>query len=284
MTKVLAIIGAQRSGTTAIARTLASLGNTSYFGEVFHCDPSEMIRNSNYFHWYSEYTRQTGAAQNHFFDYQTTEFHCKQFLQHLVSIGNANNSDFITIDLKYTIFNFIEWPWCEPFQRPTLLNTLLELFDSYIIHISRANLVDQYFSKLRAESSCVWHENENKNHTFHVDKYELEDYIFCSLQTSSRFSHLLSRTPKDRVAEITYEESFEPINNSLSVKAMNSLNHIFDQLQILPTTIQIPIKKSITATIFIENLGEVYAYFEGGEYEHYFESSKAMGGCWHIYK
>ncbi len=281
MTKILAVIGSQRAGTTVLARALSSAANASYFGEIFHCDPIERSKKSNYFSWHGECFGKIKSPSHLFTDYKSAERHCKAFLQHLVAIGEAAHSDFIVIDLKYPVFNFIEWPWTEGHQRPTLLHTLIELFDSYLLHIVRRNLVDVFISRMRAEQFQIWHLDDARTISCNLDKHQLEDFIAMSLEVSSRFSRLVHRAPHERVAELIYEESFVSFGSGISDTAKDSLSPILESLRISPSDVRTTISKSLRSKLNVANIKEIHAHFFGGEFDDLFRSSVYFGDYWH---
>lgn len=260
--QLVVIVARQRSGTTALAESLALNASAESFGEVFHhrqndADAGRAFRirpEAGYFNFRADMLRldpdlslPSVANQTRLFD---------AYLDHLSSMTDKR---WLVLDIKYNSWHHFEHFYAIPGNTPFLLH-LLKQRKAGFIHLTRSGSFARYCSEQVALTAGLWHvERGSANGTASITidpALALADMVESRRQIEI-FSRFLN--PVRRRVELRYEETFA--GDRLVAAAELKLKRLFDGDW--QGGVQVPLQK-LTPPLakVVKNRDEVLAYFK----------------------
>lgn len=262
--QLIVILARQRSGTTALAETLALGADVCSFGEVFHHQQPEVGKpgqpdlrlhpEADFFKLSVEMLRSAPelalpSVENkmHLFD---------AFISHLSSL---TRSRWILIDVKYNSWHHFENYYHVPGHSPFLLH-LLKHRNAAFIHVTRANTFARYCSEQLALSRNKWHVERGAKDD---DAAIIIDPVAAlrDMQETQRQMETFSRFLTDcrRRIDLRYEEIFA--GDHLASATDAKISRLLDGDWTAGVTV--PLQKATPPlSSVIKNLDEVRSYFE----------------------
>lgn len=168
--RIFVVLGAQRSGTTALGRSLGTMSGITSFGEVFHdalagtdrtMDESLRInREASFFSFKRQAILRSPELISPSPENQRYLF--KEYIKYLFEIGKSKD---VLVDIKYNC-----WHHFSPFYQSVIdspyLFMLLKEIKAGFIHLKRHNLFARYCSEQLSLHSQQWHCADNQEVVF----------------------------------------------------------------------------------------------------------------------
>lgn len=270
MTRMLAILGTQRSGSTAIGRIAAQIPGFTYVGEIFHGvrGPHDDPRYEHYLTRpeYNFFTFKEDLVRRFPQLVYPSDFNqCNLWTLYVERMATLSGNDTLVFDVKYNSLHHLNAVWQEHFHLPHLLKLLMER-KTPIIHIIRKGVFEQAVSHLRALQDGTWHARVGasapSDAPIYLSPHNLHDIMFHNERMTSQVRDWL-RIYESSV-ELTYEDLF--VQGTLTEAAKQILAKSFgcDWGAIVPPDIvkmsRRPLRESIA------NAAEVLAYFEATDF------------------
>jgi LPS sulfotransferase NodH len=245
MSKAVAVIAKQRSGTNLLRLTLASSRNFVDINEIFHENldigrfwkiRGDLIANN------PDLAIPTNKNQSIIFD---------NFLKKII-----NSSDLLPIiDIKYNSAHHLNGIWHENHNIPFLLK-LLAKHEIPVIHIVRSNILARYISSLVAQKTKKWvagkGDKMEENVIVYVDISALINNLRNTREEINLYRSWLSKLKSLKSVEIAYESLIDAKGNfsETVLLEISQLLNIKEKLNI-----DIPIQKIVSRPLedIIEN-------------------------------
>jgi LPS sulfotransferase NodH len=159
--RVGAIVGNQRSGTTAVGRLLGAQPGVIYAGEIFHNvrgpqDEPEFekymtLPEANFFAFKERFVGRFPSLV-----YPSARNQAAIWTGYLGHLASLDRDALWIVDIKYNSMHHLEPVWSQPFAKPHLLD-LLSKASVPILHVVRDDVFAQAISGLRASRERRWH-------------------------------------------------------------------------------------------------------------------------------
>ena len=261
ITRPLVVVCAkQRSGTTALQKTLEKTGLFRNYGEIFHDDHQSY--EYNYFNFLA-----SNATMRDFIAYPNDSNMNIIFETYLSYLNNSHSQRYTLLDIKYTSWHHFNYIWHEPLERPVLMRLLAEC-NTQFIHLVRNNLFACYLSSKYAQKVNKYHYERQNTESFPMPEQFIvnveEARYHMNLLRSHQilFRDWLSSYPK--TIELGYEEVFD--QDGLSQNVDRILRETFS---LGTADLSTPIRPTpVRMQDVILNAKDVLEYFSGTEFEY----------------
>lgn len=264
MPQLVVIVARQRSGTTALAETLALGSSVESFGEVLHhrqkdatVEAGRALRirpEAGYFNFKADMLRLEPELTFPSADNQT-----RLFNDYLDRLGSMTDKRWILLDIKYNSWYHFEHFYTMPGNAPFLLH-LLKQRNAAFIHLTRAGSFARYCSEQVALAGGQWHAargSTSESVSVTIDPVSaLADMVESQRQVEI-FSRFLN--PVRRRVDLRYEETYT--DDRLTSATELKLKRLFDGDW--GGGVQVPLQKlTPSLTNVVKNRDEVLDYFK----------------------
>jgi hypothetical protein len=159
--RIGAIVGNQRSGTTAVGRLLGAQPGVIYAGEIFHnvrgpqdepdFEKYMTLPEANFFAFKERFVGRFPALV-----YPSPRNQVAIWTGYLGHLASLDRDALWIVDIKYNSMHHLEPIWSLPFAKPHLLD-LLAKSSVPLLHIVRDDVFAQAISGMRASREKRWH-------------------------------------------------------------------------------------------------------------------------------
>lgn len=262
--QICVVVGRQRSGTTALAETIARGVGCRSYGEVFHHmqNPGDdgaarrfrLVEGANFFDFKMEL-----LATRPKLAYPSAANQDSIFSDYLEFLKNdQRNNNWIILDIKYNSWLHFEEIYSTIGGVPRLFDLLAE-HGAAFIHLVRRNTFSRYCSEQLALQRGKWHAEPGEEvgeATMEVDPADAMRDMKETRRQSAFFSRMLFRARRRLYLE--YEDAF--VENSLSKAAEQAIGDLMQTAW--PPDVSIPLRKvSPSLSHVVSNRIEVLSYF-----------------------
>jgi LPS sulfotransferase NodH len=261
--KAIIICGQQRSGTTVLARTMASSPFINNFGEVFQeAHYGSPDHKQLFFNFRKQLLEKDLNLAFPSFHNQQRIF--KAYQDHLTNL--SNDYKYYLIGVKYNSWHHFDTVWQTPLTPPYLLAMSMEQ-NIPIVHVKRKNRFLQYLSARFARKAKLWHleagstDTVSPKTTIEIDPEKCLKRMELSNQLSLLFKEWTESY--DKVVDLCYEDMIE--NNKFSAKTMDSIDHLVGEKLNIP--LEPKLKKVLNSPKkIVENKEELLRFFSNTKY------------------
>lgn len=271
--RLLAIVGAQRSGTTVIGRLVGAQPGVRYVGEIFH-----MIRGP---HDDIDFKRFQHVPEVNFFSYREALFArfpglCYPSYQNQRAVWHSyveflfafSPAQIWLIDIKYNSLHHLDSIWRDALDRPLIIDILGES-GVPILHVTRRDLFAQAVSEARSHIVGRWHSSEGAAHgaasatPIPLDPAELERIMARNQHMTEHMREILRFYP--RADELEYDEALG--GEDLSPAARARIAELFELGPPLAGALDLRKMTPKKLDEMVPNGRAVRAYFAGTRFE-----------------
>jgi len=271
--RLVALVGAQRSGTTVIGRLAGAQPAARYAGEIFHAvrgphDDIEYrkfqyIPEVNFFSYREILFARFPSLSYPSYQNQRAIWHC--YVEFLFSFSP---DQIWVIDIKYNSLHHLNPIWHNAVERPSVIDLLAEM-QVPILHLIRGDLFAQAVSEARSHIIGRWHSSKAEAPTgppaaaIPLDPAELEQIMVRNAYMTSRMREILRFYP--RCEELEYDEILG--RGDLSMAARTRIAELFDLGP--PLSGELDLRKMTPPTLndIVPNRRGVLAYFAETPFE-----------------
>ncbi len=259
--KLIVVVANQRSGTTALHRSLSQTGGITEFGEIFHSGAHEINKKSNYFYYKKNILHIDYRINNE--NEEDSYKLCSEYIDYLLSLSDK---EYILIDIKYNSWHHFNSAWQDVFNKPILLK-VLENKNTIFIHMVRMNIFAQFVSMEVANRTGKWHYSNNDNTKVEDITIDLNPKKALKFMENSNSNTHLFRTflrNNQNKIELVYEYTYD--KNGITKYAIGKLEKYIDN-EIL-NRIHVPLKKTPRKLKdIVNNKEELLEFFSNKKFE-----------------
>jgi LPS sulfotransferase NodH len=262
---VLLILSQQRSGTTALRRTLAQGSYVQDFGEVFHAQQGDNPH--NYFNF-----KGRRVTEDRQLVLPSADHQAQLWNEYLDYLRRAKEKPFTTLDVKYNSWHHFDPVWHLSDEAPGLVS-LVRKDQCPVIHVVRHNVFAQACSAMLAQRRGVFHLEVDGGTTPPSERIGLNPVTLArmmkvSIRYTGRFRELFA--DHNPYVEVEYESLFE--GPYLSSRAYAVLREATGQD--IDEGIDVPLARTTpNLADLLSNGDELREYFQGTEFKALVEQS-----------
>lgn len=259
--KIIIICAQQRSGTTALQRTLGGTGIIEDCGEIFHNGEHEITKPSNFYFFLSEKGFQKELLSGNVDDRIRV---IGLYFDYLESLSNKK---YCLIDIKYNSWDVVTSPWANRFNDPIIME-VAKRRGIPLLHMIRLDVFSQAFSLFYARESGKWHFHGDENADeirFRLPAQKFKDAIEEIDFNVTQFRKYLNGYPK--AVELIYERTY--VGSHITEYGKSIIMHLIEEGDYgVLEKLYVPLKKSpIRPLDTIENVEEICKILRCTKYE-----------------